>query len=112
MAMPILQVGGFDWFAFLSFPSSCLITHGVLPPSSSLFLPPGPHWLPSSVLDFSVREKSMHRRGEQPLAFVIFFRVTQEVADSSTHHAWPRPPTPPPPIVPIGHLPAVPQGRG
>lgn len=54
----------------------------------------------------------MHRRGEQPLAFIVFFRVTQEVADGSTHHAGSRPPTPPPPIVPVGHLPAVPQGRG
>lgn len=50
--------------------------------------------------------------GEQPLAFVVFFRVTQEVADCTAHHARPRAPTPPPPIVPVGHLPAVPQGRG
>lgn len=54
----------------------------------------------------------MHRRGEQPLAFVVFFRVTQEVADGSARRARSRPPAPPPPIVPIGHLPAVPQGRG
>lgn len=54
----------------------------------------------------------MHRRGEQPLALVVFFRVTQEVADSPTHDARPGPPTPPPPIVPVGHLPAVPQWRG
>lgn len=54
----------------------------------------------------------MHRRGEQPLALVVFFRVTQEVADSSARHARSRPPAPPPPIVPVGHLPAVPQGRG
>lgn len=54
----------------------------------------------------------MQRRGEQPLALVVFFCVTQEVADASAHHAWPRPPTPPPPVVPVGHLPAVPQGRG
>jgi len=53
----------------------------------------------------------MHRRGEQPLALVVFFRVTQEVADSPTHDAGPRPPAPPPPIVPVGHLPAMPQRR-
>lgn len=54
----------------------------------------------------------MHRRGEQPLALVVLFRVTQEVADSPTHHTWPGPPAPPPSIVPIGHLPAVPQRWG
>lgn len=117
MAVPILQreitqIDGFDWFS-MSFTSSSPRTHDVLSPSSfSLFLPPGPHWLPNLVLVFSLWEKSMHRRGWQPLALIIFFRVTQEVTDSSTHHARPRPPTPPPSIVPIRHLPAVPQGWG
>lgn len=54
----------------------------------------------------------MHRKGEQPLALVVLFRVTQEVAHSPTHHAWPGPPAPSPPIVPVGHLPAVPQRWG
>lgn len=110
MAVPILQregkqFGGFDWLPFVL--SSFSDKHAVLPSSS----PPGRTGFPIGLGFLRVREEHASE-GEQPLAFVVFFRVTQEVADCSTHHARPRAPTPPPPIVPVGHLPAVSQGRG
>lgn len=118
MAVPILQrevkpFGGSHWFSCCPFIAVRPIMHGVLLSSSSLFLPPRAALASQFGLGFlRVREKSMHRRGEQPLALVVFFRVTQEVADRPAHHARPRPPAPPPPVVPVGHLPAVPQRRG
>lgn len=74
--------------------------------------PPGAALVSQFGLGF-LREREEHAsEGEQPLASVIFFRVTQEVADRAAHQARPWGPAPPPPIVPVGHLPAVPQGRG
>lgn len=90
----------------LSFPPPLISTRS--------FPPPPPRAAPASQFSLGfLRVREEHAsEGEQPLAFVVFFRVTQEVADGSTHHARPRAPTPPPPIVPVGHLPAVSQGRG